>query len=84
MWDGRLKVNTILGAAIATIIALLTASLALLSGPEVASLGDITGLQWVILLIGGAITFFKDFQAISARRLVNKVTGSGDGGGTVG
>ena len=72
--------NTILGAAIATIIALLTASLALLSGPDVTSLSDISGLQWTILLIGGLITFGKDFQAISARRLVNKVTGTGDGG----
>jgi len=72
--------NTIVGAFVATIIALLTAALALLSGPEVTSLGDISGLQWTILLIGGAITFFKDFQAISARRLVNKVTGTGDGG----
>jgi hypothetical protein len=65
--------NTIVGALVATIIAMLTAALALLNG-----------LQWVILLIGGAITFFKDFQAISARRLVNKVTGTGDGGGLVG
>jgi hypothetical protein len=76
--------NTIIGALMATVIALLTAALALLSGPEITSLGDITGLQWTILLVGGAITFGKDFQAISARRLVNKVTGSGDGGGTVG
>jgi hypothetical protein len=76
--------NTIVGAFIATVIALLTAALALLSGESIISLSDISGLQWTILLIGGAITFFKDFQAISARRLVNKVTGSGDGGGTVG
>jgi hypothetical protein len=76
--------NTIVGALVATIIAMLTAALALLNGPNITSLGDITPLQWVILLIGGAITFFKDFQAISARRLVNKVTGTGDGGGLVG
>jgi hypothetical protein len=76
--------NTIIGALIATIIAVLTAALALLSGANVDSLGDISGLQWIILLIGGAITFGKDFQAITARRLVNRVTGSGDGGGTVG
>lgn len=76
--------NTIIGAFVAMVIAMLTAALALLSGPTVISLGDITGLQWTILLVGGAITFGKDFQAISARRLVNKVTGSGDGGGTVG
>ncbi len=72
--------NTIIGAFIATIIAMATAALALLSGPDITSLSDITGLQWVILLIGGLITFGKDFQAISARRLVNKVTGTGDGG----
>ena len=76
--------NTIIGAFVATLIAMATAALALLSGANVTSLGDITGLQWTILLVGGAITFGKDFQAISARRLVNKVTGSGDGGGTVG
>ena len=76
--------NTIIGALIATLIAVATAALALLSGAGVTSLSDISGLQWTILLIGGAITFGKDFQAISARRLVNKVTGSGDGGGTVG
>jgi len=61
-----------------------TAALALVSGAGITSLGDISGLQWTILLIGGLITFGKDFQAITARRLVNKVTGSGDGGGTVG
>ncbi len=75
--------NTIIGAAVATIIALLTASLALLSGEGVTSLGDISALQWTILLIGGAITFFKDLQAISARRLLNKMTGTGDGGGDI-
>ena len=76
--------NTIIGAFIATLIAMATAALALLSGAGVTSLGDISGLQWAILLVGGLITFGKDFQAISARRLVNRVTGSGDGGGTVG
>lgn len=76
--------NTIIGAFVATLIAMATAALALLSGANVDSLGDISGLQWTILFIGGLITFGKDFQAISTRRLVNRVTGSGDGGGTVG
>lgn len=76
--------NTIIGAFIATLIAIATAALALLSGAGVTSLGDISGLQWTILFIGGLITFGKDFQAISTRRLVNRVTGSGDGGGAVG
>jgi len=75
--------NTLTGALVAMIIALLTASLALLSGEGVTSLSDISPIQWTILVIGGVITFFKDYQAISARRLFNKVTGTGDGGGTV-
>ena len=75
--------NVILGALIAAIISGLTASLALLTGEGVMSLSDISTLQWVIVIIGVAITFLKDFQAISTRRLINKVTKSGDGGGTV-
>lgn len=75
--------NTIIGALIAAIIAGLTAALALLSGENVNSLADISSIQWVILAIGIAITFFKDFQAISTRRGLNKLTGSGDGGGTI-
>ena len=72
--------NSVIGAAIATLIALLTATLALLQGEGVTSLGDISQLQWIILVIGGAITFLKDLQAISTRRVINNVTGSGDGG----
>jgi len=75
--------NTIVGALIAAVIAGLTAALAVLSGDTVTSLSDVSPLQWVILGIGVAITFFKDYQAISTRRLVSKVTGSGDGGGTL-
>lgn len=75
--------NSVIGAVIATLIAVLTASLALLQGEGVTSLGDISGLQWTILAIGGGITFLKDLQAISARRLINNVTGTGDGGGAV-
>lgn len=78
-----MSVNTIVGALVAAVIAGLTAALALLNGPNVTQLSDITGLQWTILCIGVAIAFFKDFQAISARRLINKVTGTGDGGGSI-
>lgn len=75
--------NTLIGAAVAAIIAGLTATTAVLTGPDVTSLGDITGLQWSVLGIGVALSFFKDFQAISTRRLANKVTKTGDGGGSV-
>ena len=72
--------NTIIGALIAAIITGLTAALVLLQGPDVTSLADITSLQWVVLLIGTLLAFFKDFQALTVRRLANKVTSSGDGG----
>lgn len=72
--------NSVIGAFIATLIAVLTASLALLQGEGVTALSDISGLQWTIVLIGGGITFLKDLQAISTRRVINTVTGSGDGG----
>lgn len=78
-----MSVNTIIGALIAAIITGLTAALALLQGEGVTQLSDISQIQWVVLLIGVALAFFKDFQAISTRRLVNKVTGTGDGGGSV-
>ena len=72
--------NSFLGALIAALIAGLTATLVVLTGEDVTSLGDITGLQWTILVVGVAITGLKDFQAITARRVINSLTGSGDGG----
>ena len=72
--------NSVIGAVVATMIAMLTAALALLSGEGVTAVSDISGLQWTILVIGGAITFLKDWQAITARRVINNVTGTGDGG----
>ena len=75
--------NAILGALGAAILALGTAATALLTGPNVDSFADITQIQWAILGIGGVLVFIKDWQAISARRLINKVTGTGDGGGSI-
>ncbi len=75
--------NSLIGAAIAAVITGLTAALALLTGAEVTSLADISGLQWMVLAIGVVLAFFKDLQAITARRVINKVTGTGDGGGSI-
>lgn len=75
--------NTIIGALIAAIIAVTTGAVALLSMDGITQVSDISQVQWLILLGGGLITFLKDYQAITTRRLVNKVTGTGDGGGTI-
>jgi len=75
--------NAILGALIAALIAIGTGAVALLTVASVETFADISQIQWAVLLIGGLLTFLKDWQAISARRVINKVTGSGDGGGSI-
>jgi len=77
------KLNTILGASVAAFILFLTGMLALLQTPGVASVGDIGQIAWIVLAVGALISFLKDFQSISTRRLINKVTGTGDGGGSI-
>lgn len=71
--------NTVIGALIAAIITGLTATLALLTGADVGALSDVSPLQWIVLAIGVLLAFFKDLQAVSARRLINEVTNTGDG-----
>lgn len=78
-----MQVNTLVGAIIATLITVATGSLALLQGEDVTAITDVSQLQWIILVIGGLIAFLKDYQAIRIRRMTNKITHSGDGGGTV-
>ncbi len=77
------KLNTILGALVASLILFLTGMLALLQVPGVESVGDIGQIAWIVLSVGALISFLKDFQSISTRRLINKVTGTGDGGGSI-
>lgn len=74
------NVNTIAGAVIAALISFLNAVLALfLNNPEF-TFGMITQAAWVGITVGTAVQFLKDYQALSTRRLVNKVTKTGDGG----
>jgi hypothetical protein len=77
------KLNTILGALVAALILFLTGTLALLQTAGVESVSDIGQIAWIVLGVGALISFLKDFQSISARRLINKVTGTGDGGGSI-
>jgi hypothetical protein len=76
--------NTLVGALIAALI-LFTSSMVTLfvENPDL-TFDMIKTSSWVSISGGALIAFLKDYQAISTRRLVNKVTGSGDGGGTVG
>lgn len=71
--------NSFIGALGNALIAALTATIALLTGPDVTAFSDITSLQWAVLGAGALLVGIKDFQAVSARRLINEVTNSGDG-----
>lgn len=73
--------NSIIGAALAAIIAFGTGATALLA--DATTFGDVTPVQWSILAIGAILTFAKDLQAVWTRRQINKVTNTGDGGGSV-
>tara|TARA_R110002126_G_scaffold203064_7_gene350411 strand:- start:686 stop:922 length:237 start_codon:yes stop_codon:yes gene_type:complete len=78
-----MNLNTIVGALIAALILFFTGMLALLQTEGVATISDIGQVAWIVLGVGALISFLKDYQAISTRRLVNKITGSGDGGGVL-
>lgn len=74
------NVNTITGAVIAALISFFNAILALfLNNPEF-TFAMITQAAWVGIIVGTVVQFLKDYQALSTRRLVDKVTKSGDGG----
>ncbi len=78
-----MNVNTLVGALIAALI-LFTSSIVTLfaENPEL-TFGAIKQSAWVSIVGGAVVAFLKDYQAISTRRLVNKVTKTGDGGGSV-
>jgi len=78
-----MNLNTIVGAVIAALILFFTGMLALLQTEGVETISDIGQIAWIVLGVGALVSFLKDYQAISTRRLVNKITGSGDGGGAL-
>jgi hypothetical protein len=77
------NVNTITGAVIAALISFFNAILALFLNNPDFTFSMITQAAWVGIVVGTIVQFLKDYQAISTRRLVNKFTKRGDGGGAV-
>jgi len=69
-----MKAETTLGALIAAMILFLTGTLALLQMPETSGVRDITMTAWIVLGIGAAISFLKDYQALSTRKLLSNLT----------
>ena len=75
--------NTIVGALLAALILFGSSVVTLFTSDPELTFAQLTTATWVSLVGGAAIAFLKDYQAISTRRLINKATKSGDGGGEV-
>ena len=75
--------NTLIGALLAALILLGTNFMALFAENPNLTFGDIKQGTWVLLIVGALVAFAKDYQAITVRRLANRVTRTGDGGGQV-
>jgi uncharacterized membrane protein YuzA (DUF378 family) len=67
--------ETVIGAVIAALIGMFTAVMALLVQEGVTSIGDISQLAWIVVGIGALISFLKDYQALTTRKAIAKLTG---------
>ncbi len=72
--------NTLIAALVAALILFGSSIVTLFTADPTLTFADLTTATWVSIGGGAAIAFLKDYQAITTRRLVNKVTKSGDGG----
>lgn len=75
-----MNTNTLVGAVIAAAILFISSIVTLFTNDPTLTFADLSTAAWVSMIGGAAVAFLKDYQAISTRRLVNKVTSSGDGG----
>ena len=75
-----MNVNTLTGALIAALILFGSSVVTLFTSNPDLTFADLTTATWVSLVGGAAIAFFKDYQALTVRRTVNKISGTGDGG----
>lgn len=75
-----MNVNTLVGALIAALILFGSSVVTLFTNNPDMTFADLSTATWVSLVGGAAVAFLKDYQALTTRRLVNKVTGTGDGG----
>ena len=74
------KIDTASGAVIAALINFVTAFVALFMNDPNLTVGMIAQAAWIGMVGGALLQFLKDYQAISTRRVINKLTGgTGDG-----
>lgn len=73
-----MKIETLGGAVIAAVILFVTGFLAVFQQDAIASVSDINEATWWVLGGGAALSFLKDYQALTVRRGLANVTGSGN------
>jgi len=69
-----MKIETIGGALIAALILFVTGFMALLQQAGVEGATDISEVAWYVLGGGAVLSFLKDYQALSTRRVISKLT----------
>lgn len=73
--------NVVISALIAALILFVSNMVTLFINSPSLEFYMIATATWVSIGGGALLAFLKDYQAITTRRLINKATGSGDGGG---
>ena len=66
-----MKVETVSGAFIAALIGFLTGLLALFQQDADMTLSAISQRAWIVLGVGALISFLKDYQALTLRRMMS-------------
>ncbi len=75
--------NTVISALIAALILFVSSIVTLFANDPTLEFSGIATAAWVSVVGGAVGVFLKDYQAIATRRIINRATGSGDGGGQV-
>ena len=73
-----MKVSTTGGALIAALILIVSNIVTLFTNNPELTFSDISQGTWVVIIGGAIVAFGKDFQALSTRRVIGKVTGTGE------
>ena len=73
-----MKASTVLGALIAALILFISNIMTLFQQDPNLTFGAITQAAWVSVVGGSLLAGLKDYQALSTRRVINKLTGNGD------
>lgn len=73
-----MNMSTTGGAAIAALILLVSNMVTLFTENSELTFGSISQATWVVMIGGAVVAFLKDYQAVSTRRVIGKITGNGD------